>query len=485
MNNWFEVDKEGLAKLLERKGGKQFAVFELIQNAWDENSTRVDIEFHPIENCHQAYLRVEDDNPEGFTNIDHAFTLFAESNKKSDPTKRGRFNLGEKLVLACCVEATISTTKGTIDFYKNDRVYSSKKRESGSVFSCCIKMSRAEIEEISRNIHSLIPPHHIKTYFNGKLLECQKPLVTFEAPLPTEKSDEDGILRRTIRKTIVSIYEVKDGEVASLYELGIPVCELPDDKYHVDIGQKVPLNMDRDNVPPSYLRDIRHHVLNHTYNLLKPDDVTRGWVRDACTDPRCDVDAIKYVMKERFGEKVVAFDPTDLEANKNAVAQGYTVLHGGTLSHGEWSNVKSAGIALPSGRVTPSPKPFSSDGKPLSIMDRSKWDEPMFVVEAFARRMARAVGIPDLVVVVTNDVKWPFAGCYGDGRLTINRGRLGKKFFEDFPDNRAEVVAFLTHEFAHQRVSDHLSSAYYDEICRIAGVILDRSLNDPEYFWID
>lgn len=39
---WFEVDKQGLAKLLERRG-KQFILYELIQNAWDENTTRVDV----------------------------------------------------------------------------------------------------------------------------------------------------------------------------------------------------------------------------------------------------------------------------------------------------------------------------------------------------------------------------------------------------------------------------------------------------------
>ena len=35
MNDWFEVDKDGLAQILERKG-KEFALFELVQNAWDE-----------------------------------------------------------------------------------------------------------------------------------------------------------------------------------------------------------------------------------------------------------------------------------------------------------------------------------------------------------------------------------------------------------------------------------------------------------------
>ncbi len=39
MNNWFEVAKEGLARLLERRG-KHFAVLELLQNAWIRLSLR-------------------------------------------------------------------------------------------------------------------------------------------------------------------------------------------------------------------------------------------------------------------------------------------------------------------------------------------------------------------------------------------------------------------------------------------------------------
>ena len=35
MNSWFEVDKQGFPKILERKG-KEFGPFELVQNAWDE-----------------------------------------------------------------------------------------------------------------------------------------------------------------------------------------------------------------------------------------------------------------------------------------------------------------------------------------------------------------------------------------------------------------------------------------------------------------
>jgi len=45
-----------------------------------------------------------------------------------------------------------------------------------------------------------------------------------------------------------------------IYELGIPVVDsgLP---WHVDIGQKVPLSFERDNVTPAYLARLRAVVL--------------------------------------------------------------------------------------------------------------------------------------------------------------------------------------------------------------------------------
>ena len=110
---WFEVSKEGLAKIMERKG-KEFIVYELLQNAWDQNITHAHLWIDPIENTPKVIITVSDDDPDGFKDLSHAFTLFAESDKKSDPSKRGRFNLGEKLVLACCEQAEITSTTGTI-----------------------------------------------------------------------------------------------------------------------------------------------------------------------------------------------------------------------------------------------------------------------------------------------------------------------------------------------------------------------------------
>jgi hypothetical protein len=115
MKNWFEVDRQGLARLLERKG-KEFVLFELIQNGWDEAGvTKVSVSLEH-QGRNRAVLAVEDDAREGFRDLSHAFTLFADSAKKTNPEQRGRFNLDEKLVLAICDEVTIRTTKGGIRF---------------------------------------------------------------------------------------------------------------------------------------------------------------------------------------------------------------------------------------------------------------------------------------------------------------------------------------------------------------------------------
>src|SRR5438105_9249766 len=84
---WFVVSKEGLRKTLERKG-KAFAIFELLQNGFDEDSTRVSLTLTKPENGKSTLICV-DDAPLGYTDLSCAHTMFAESKKKADHKKRG------------------------------------------------------------------------------------------------------------------------------------------------------------------------------------------------------------------------------------------------------------------------------------------------------------------------------------------------------------------------------------------------------------
>jgi len=82
--NFFEVDRDGLRKIATRRG-YSWVLFELIQNSWDEQATRVSVVLEPTRKRGVAQLIVEDDDPDGFVELRHAWTLFADSPKRLDP----------------------------------------------------------------------------------------------------------------------------------------------------------------------------------------------------------------------------------------------------------------------------------------------------------------------------------------------------------------------------------------------------------------
>lgn len=474
--NWFSVDKEGLAKLLEKKG-KHFALYELISNGLDTSAKRVTVNLTPMAYTPKVRVTVEDDDPEGFKNLTHAFTLFAESEKKVDATKRGRFNLGEKLVLAICDQAEISTTTGTVTFDDEGRHVRRTKRDVGSVFNGIMRMTRQELDACLINLKKIIPPEETVLMIDCERIEPRKPLRAFEATLPTEISDAEGNLSRTVRKTTVEIFDPLPGETAMIYELGIPVVET-EDRWHVNVLQKVPLNKDRDNVTPAYLGQLRTLVVNEMKDQLRPEDANAGWVREATSDEDCSPEAVTKVLDLRFGEKRVAYDPTDPEANKLAVSKGYTVVHGGMMNATEWKNAKGAGAILPAGQVTPSPKAYDPDGDPLKLMPEKDWTDGMRLVVKYAEYLANKLLECDIRVQLANDSGWGFNATYGSRSLTLNVGRLGKHWFAH--GVTVDVNRLLIHEFGHHYSGDHLSSQYHDALCKLGARLAELYLNDAK-----
>ncbi len=475
---WFDVDKKGLGKLVDGRS-KVFVLYELLQNAWDQNVTEVTVTISAGDLGH-TFIEVEDDDPDGFTDLAHAYTLFAESGKKQNAQKRGRFNLGEKLVLALARDAEIQTTKGTIFFDSDGRRYKRPAvRDRGSLIRVQIPMKSSQREELIEAAFRLICPAGVVTTINGRVLEKREPIARFQAVLPTVVADDDGVLRSSRRGTAVRVYEPEAGEVPTLFEMGIPVVETGD-RYHVEVCQKVPLNMDRDNVTPAYLRAIRVEVLNATHGLLTEDDVTQTWVKEACSDERTNDAAIQKAVKLRFGDRAVIYDPSDAEANKLAVADGRPVVHGGSLSADEWSQVKRAGALQPAGVVTPSPKPYSAGGTPLKFIDPSDWTPGMRRIVTFARAVAPYLVRSSITVNICREISWPFAATYGPGQLVFNLGRLGHEFFDDGVNE--EVIDLLIHELGHHFSGDHLSSDYYDGLTKVGARMALLALSNPEFF---
>lgn len=122
---------------------------------------------------------VEDDAPEGFKDLSHAFTLFAESAKVTNPEQRGRFNLGEKLMLAISNEVTIQTTRGVIRFDIAGRHNLHSHRLVGSRIESKLRMTAEECGAIKGQVRRLITPAHIAKVFNGTRLEPHQPVAQF------------------------------------------------------------------------------------------------------------------------------------------------------------------------------------------------------------------------------------------------------------------------------------------------------------------
>lgn len=476
--SWFEVDREGLAKLLERKG-KEFILYELLQNCWDTDAKQVDLNFTASDVKGYAKIEVIDDHPQGWSDLAHAWTLYAESNKKTDAEKRGRFNLGEKLVLALCRTASIETTTGGVSFDVDGRHTLRTKREAGSRFLALVRMNQEERLAMTAAVLRLIPPAGVVTRFNGANLPPRTPLRRIEATLPTEVADAEGVLRRSARKTWIEVYAPNESEVPSIYELGIPIVET-NDKWSYNIGQKVPLNSDRDNVTPAYLREVRTLVLNAMYSEVKKEEAVQPWVRDAAENEKVSSEAVEHVVTQRFGEKRVIFDPSDQEGTKIAVSQGYTVIAPGSLSKDEWTNVKRFATALPAGQVTPSPKPYSPDGNPMDFVPYDKYTDGMKRIVKYAKGLAWKLLDCDIQVDVVSKATWPYAATYGPGHLTFNLGRLGYAWFEDGP--REDVDRLLIHEFGHHFSPDHLSGEYHDALCSLGAKLTQLALSDS-VFW--
>src|SRR3990167_1912101 len=154
----FEVDIPGLRQIVERRGVER-VILELVSNALDEPGvTTIRVTLDSVAR-NRVKVIVEDDAPEGFVNLRDAWTLFGNTRKRGNAEVRGRFNLGEKLVIAACESASITTTTGCVAFANGERTRPRRTTEKGSVFEGTVRMTRDEATAAEKLMKSvLVPP---------------------------------------------------------------------------------------------------------------------------------------------------------------------------------------------------------------------------------------------------------------------------------------------------------------------------------------
>lgn len=461
--SWFEVSKEGLKELQEGKP-KHFIARELIQNCWDEHIKVCS--FNAKWNKGQVTIEVMDDNPTGFRDLSDAFTLFKSTLKRSDPTKRGRFNIGEKQVLSLCDRAIIATTKGTVIFDKKGRIMSKARQDIGSKITVSVKMSRYDFDEMLMIVKKYLVPKHIRFLVNGEVITYQKPYKMITTTLLTE-NEVNGIFSRTQRKT--NVHVLKANGTSMLYEMGLPISEI-DCQFDVDVQQKVPLSIDRDTVPTSYLKALFAEVLNATYQDVESENSSEVWIRQAMGDKRIKQEAVKEIVNKRYGEKVVVANPFDPISVDDALSNGYNVVHGQEMSKEEWENIRKAG-AIPS----------STDlfGKGFAMATPCEPTTEMEKVAVLAKKIAkRLLGI-DLMVLFIKSLQASEGADFGNNTLTFNVSRLGNKFFHT-PVSQ-ETIDLICHELGHH-AGHHTESKYHKLLTKMAGQLVMIALTEPTFF---
>lgn len=470
---FFQVDRRGLAKLIERRDVWLGAVvLELYQNAVDNDHVRrVDIDVEAVPGRPLVVVRVTDDHPEGFAELASAWTLFADSERKADPTKRGRFCLGEKLVAAVAVDMLIETTKGTVHFGEAGRTVNHRpRRDAGSRVTVTLRATRSEIGLMDDVVGRVLAPEGVTVTYRGEELAHRIPVTTFQCALPTEVSDTEGVLRRRVRETTVRAYE-RRGDEAWLYELGIPIVALPDDRFDLDVGQKVPVTMERDNVPESYLRTLRVHAANALTDRIGASDAHSPWVRDALADSRASDAMVAAAITARFGPKVASYDVRDQESNKAAVSMGYTVVKGGQLSAAEWESVRRAGVLQPAGKVAPTRRTTYDVGAICEILAPSDWTPGMRVVALYTQLLAVEFGIGAVTVDIVSDPAGGYSAMYSrtDKVVTFNVASLGPDWFARAVPSMDEAHDdLILHELGHAE-GGHLDASYHAALTRFGA----------------
>lgn len=473
--NWFEVDTKGLRTLYAGKS-KTFILRELIQNAWDEEGvTKVNILMVYSGRANSpSSLVIEDDSPTGFRNIADAYTLFRDCYKRDNPEKRGRFNLGEKQVFSVCDSVELITTTGHLLFDKEGRHSKHSKRESGSQITLMLKLSKEEFDEMLGYAKQLLTPPGITTSVNGIEYPYKTPKKSWTATLLTEGttgSSDEQVMNKFQRKTTIEIFDV--WSVARLYEMGIPVCEIDCD-YNINIGQRIPLNMDRETVSASFLKDVYAEVLNHTHDEITEENASSMWVRTGASDERAEADAIKSVLTERFGEKFAIANPFDPLANDDAIANGYKLVSGSEMSADEWARVKENSLALSSSQLFP--HPTSSDYKIIAPSDEMR---DFASIAAHISNVCLGFKVKTQFVDMKGTT--PRATYSRDTHeMTVYYRACGKNFFDR--TNPLEQLKLIIHELGHEG-GHHTEEAYHRTLTEIAAKLALYAAKNPK--WLD
>jgi len=469
MKNWFEIDVDGFRDLYKNKP-KTFIINELVQNAFDENTKECSVWVEYFNNMIE--VTVKDDSPEGFKNITHAYTLFADTYKRRDPTKRGRFNLGEKQVIAICNRAEVQTTKGTIVFDDRGRTKLDAKTKKGSIIRINFNGSEKDKNILIKHACSLLSPEGIRYVVNGKRIKSKAIFKSFEAKLLTDIFNGE-ILKVQLRDTYIHLIESSDQSY--IYEMGIPIMKT-DCLWHIDVQQKVQLNIDRDNILPSYVQDLYAEVVNNAYEHITEHSAL--WVRTAMKDTRIKKETVAHIMKERFTDKYCIANPLDSNAMEDAISHGFKPIYGGEMSGDEWDIVKDLT------NIQSATQLFgNNDITQAEVIQPNKNQK---ITALYAKKIAdRLLDIKVKVKFVTANGTSRVADYDREDkilRFNVGHPYLKQKFFDE--PTGEKPTKLIIHELSHED-GGHIDYDYQEMQSTLGAKLTMLGRNEPSFFKVN
>jgi len=216
-------------------------------------------------------------------------------------------------------------------------------------------------------------------------------------------------------------------------------------------------------------------VLEATKDEISEPSAT--WVRQAVEDKEITPEAVKAVMTQRYGDKVV-LRSSDIEANERAERAGYVVVHPRTLSPDERETMQGVGLVHSSDRF---PSPYSPYGDPVDMISEAKWTKGMKLMAQYVASVGKALIGKDTTVCFYRYFKDEAAARWDDSGIRFNMAKLSKAWFDNIGP---EQTGLIVHEMAHCQGDGH-NWEYLKSFELLTGKAVHLALKRPEVFRVN
>lgn len=469
----FRFDAEGFRALNKGRPPAELAR-ELIQNSFDEQPSTVKALVTREDKGAGVILVIEDDAG-GIRDPATLWTVY-KSDKKDDPTKRGRMGRGLKEAIVVSDNAVITSTLGTVAFERSmrggkphwRRQMRNEKSVKGTHLTFRFKnWGPREADAIVSYLRTILPPPGVTFLVNAEERVVPVPWRVLALDLPTVVFDMEEGAEKKVRQTAqVHVHEGlvgPDGE-PWLFEMGIPVQPI-DCPWSVDVQQRVPMNPNRNAVSVQYLRSLYAQLLNMVGEEVHKDLLRDQWVNEAVQS--------RVELRPEVKDVIVkAWTKGALLATTSAEAKAAEGHHLDVVLASEIPKAVRPLVREHAPRALDHMDKIESENTKVIPPNKQTPEETrlircwLWLVQAIGR--GRYV---ESIVVSAGTVEGRVAD-YSPlfKRITLYRNWLSGSFFND--PLSAEALEVFIHEVAHGRIGEHShghGEDFADDCVRVGG----------------